>query len=246
MLTSPNRIAYYRDRCTPPLTQAALALALGKHINTIQLWEKQGVPSAADLLRLVALFVERRAIGDYETALKFWDVSGRGRTPLQVPPELQTLFAKESMAGPARPDAPLPAASRMPLHRNRLFRGRRPELEALAEALASPDATVVVSGPAGMGKTQLAAEFAHRYGQRFPGGVFWISFADPGAVAAGVAACGGAGHLRLHPDFEALPLDRQVRLVQAAWREATPRLLVFDNCEDQNLLAEWRPPSGGW
>ncbi len=33
--------------------------------------------------------------------------------------------------------------------------------------------------------------------------------------------------------------------MQAAWREALPRLLVFDNCEDEALLAEWRPPSGG-
>ncbi|MBX0327119.1 tetratricopeptide repeat protein [Oscillochloris sp. ZM17-4] len=78
-----------------------------------------------------------------------------------------------------------------------------------------------------------------------PGGVFWLSFGDPAAVADGVAACGRAEHLALHPDFDSLPFDRQVRLVRAAWREPLPRLLVFDNCEDESLLAEWRPPTGG-
>src|SRR5262245_16311440 len=92
MPASPNRIAYYRDRCKPPLTQASLARALGKHVNTIQLWEKQGVPSAADLLRLVTLFVERGAIADHETALKFWEISGR--EPFSAPPELSALFAR--------------------------------------------------------------------------------------------------------------------------------------------------------
>jgi Tfp pilus assembly protein PilF len=250
MPPSLNRIAYYRDRCAPPLTQATLARALGKHVNTIQLWEKQGVPSAADLLRLATLFVERRAIMDYETALKFWELSGRESFP--APLELRRLFhtaprtaAVEWPTDILPPSGPLPHGSLLALRRNRLFVGRLDELRALAAALESPDTTAVITGIAGMGKTQLACEFAHRYGQFFSGGVFWISFADPGAVPAGIAACGGAEHLNLWPDFDTLPLDKQVRLVLAAWRDVIPRLLVFDNCEDQDLLAEWRPPTGG-
>jgi hypothetical protein len=42
-----------------------------------------------------------------------------------------------------------------------------------------------------------------------------------------------------------LRLADQVQLVQAAWQSALPRLLVFDNCEDEALLARWRPPHGG-
>jgi hypothetical protein len=60
-----------------------------------------------------------------------------------------------------------------------------------------------------------------------------------------VAACGGPGALALHPEFHTLPLDGQGCLVQAAWQSALPRLLVFDNCEDEALLAQWRPPHGG-
>jgi tetratricopeptide (TPR) repeat protein len=53
------------------------------------------------------------------------------------------------------------------------------------------------------------------------------------------------GGLELHSDFEKLSLPDQVRLVRAAWAKPTPRLLVFDNCEDLALLTRWRPSSGG-
>lgn len=247
---SRNRIAFYRDRCTPPLTQSQLAQALHKHINTIYLWEKQGAPSPADLLRLTELFVERGAIADYETAVRFWNISGRDAFP--EPPELHGLFqaAKHVPAGewpldtPA-PFVPLPVRSRMPLRRNLLFVGRADALDALEASLAAPNAVTVICGLGGIGKTQLACEFVHRYGARFPGGVFWLSFAAPEAVAAEIATCGGEGYLSLRPDFDTLPLERQVRVAQAAWREAVPRLLVFDNCEDEALLAAWCPTSGG-
>jgi tetratricopeptide (TPR) repeat protein len=49
----------------------------------------------------------------------------------------------------------------------------------------------------------------------------------------------------LHPEFHTLPLIDQVQLVQAAWQSPLPRLLVFDNCEDEALLAQWQPPHGG-
>lgn len=241
-------ISYYRDRCTPPLTQKELALALHRHHNTVQNWERSGVPHADDLLKLVSFFVEQGAIRDLQTATQFWESSRRGAVP--IPPELAEMFATMPPPTQLLPDdlpmhAPLPRQSQMPLQRNRLFTGRNAALRELAAALNTLDASVVVAGMGGIGKTQLVCEFVHRYGQFFPGGVFWISFADARAIPAHVAACGGEGHLALHPHFEMLPLERQVRLVKAAWREPIPRLLIFDNCEDEDLLAEWRPTSGG-
>lgn len=247
MPPSPNRIAYYRDRCTPPLTQITLARAIGKHVNSIQLWEKRGAPSPADLLRLSALFVERGAINDYAAALEFWKISGRESFP--EPPELLQLFAPAATAALPPADtlpsyAPLPPGSLMPLHRNPLFVGRAGDLLALAAALAVGD-TAVITGMGGLGKTQLATEFAHRYGQFFSGGVFWLSFADPIVVPSEVAACGGAGRLDLRADFSSLAFDDQVRLVQAAWQSPVARLLIFDNCEDEALFARWCPTTGG-
>jgi tetratricopeptide (TPR) repeat protein len=151
----------------------------------------------------------------------------------------------------AVPDpAPLPPGSRMPQGRNPLFVGRADNLRALAAALKAGETAAVgqiaaATGLGGIGKTQLANEFVHRYGQYFRGGVFWLSFADPAAVAAEVAACGGPGGLDLRLDFGSLPLDDQLRCVLAAWQSPLPRLLVFDNCEAEDLLAAWRPPAGG-
>jgi len=140
--------------------------------------------------------------------------------------------------------APLPPGSRMPLGRNPLFVGRTTALHVLAVTLAAGE-TAAITGLGGIGKTQLAAEFVHRYGQFFAGGVFWLSFADPSVVSAEVAGCGGAGTLDLRPNFGGLPIADQVRLVQAAWQSEARRLLVFDNCEEEILLTQWRPSSGG-
>ena len=144
----------------------------------------------------------------------------------------------------------LPPGSVMPLAANKLFVGRRPDLEALARALVSGETAAIgqiaaATGLGGIGKTQLAAEFAHRYGPYFLGGVFWLSFADGDAVAGEVARCGGAAGLCLTEDFDSLPIAQQVQRVGAAWNSRLPRLLIFDNCEDETLVEAWRPKTGG-
>lgn len=140
--------------------------------------------------------------------------------------------------------APLPPGSRMALRRNPLFVGREDALRAVGAALTSGN-IAAVTGLGGVGKTQLVSEFVHRYGQYFAGGVFWLSFADGGAVPSEIAACGGVGHLDLRPDFAGLSFEDQVRAAAAAWASPIPRLLVFDNCESDKLLDLWRPPTGG-
>jgi tetratricopeptide (TPR) repeat protein len=144
----------------------------------------------------------------------------------------------------------LPVGSRMPLNRNVLFVGRQEELKNLAYIFKgdnkSPIGQVVaVTGLGGIGKTQLASEFVHRYGQYFAGGIFWLSFADPSLVRAEVAACGRGVRFEGLLEFGSLSLEDQVRLVLAAWQSPMPRLLVWDNCEDPELLVQWLPPSGG-
>lgn len=144
---------------------------------------------------------------------------------------------------------PLPPGSRLPLRTNPLFVGRKEELCRLAqefqEQVSAVGPTVILSGLGGMGKTQLAVEFAYRYGRFFPGGVFWFNFSRPETVPAQVAATGSDDALNLRPDFDELPLEKQIRLVQRAWQEEVPRLLIFDGCEDVSMLAQWLPTSGG-
>ncbi|NTU85103.1 MAG: CHAT domain-containing protein, partial [Chloroflexales bacterium] len=132
---------------------------------------------------------------------------------------------------------------------NPLFRGRDAELDQLAQALLSETSGTAavlpaLAGTGGIGKTQLASEFAHRYRDDFPGGVFWISMAQPESVAAQVAAAGGPGGLDL-PGWSGLDFEGKIAAVRRAWNEPVRRLLVFDNLEDPQLLQEWRPTSGG-
>jgi len=148
------------------------------------------------------------------------------------------------------PVTALPVGSVMPLAANRLFVGRQADLMALAQSLIAGGTTAIgqiaaATGLGGIGKTQLATEFAHRYGGYFPGGVFWLSFADAGAIPGEVARCGGAAGLGLKDDFDILPLEQQLQMVGAAWHGPLPRLLIFDNCEDESLLEAWRPKTGG-
>jgi tetratricopeptide (TPR) repeat protein len=148
----------------------------------------------------------------------------------------------------------LPRGSSISLDPNPLFVGRQAELQQLARHFeangASRIVTAALTGLGGTGKTQLAVEFVHRYGQYFAG-VFWLNFADAAAVPAQVAACGGAGYLDLRPDFHTLDLDTQIPLVLSAWQSGLPYLLVFDNCDEgdgpalpEQLLAQWRPKTG--
>ena len=145
----------------------------------------------------------------------------------------------------------LPSGSVMPYRPNRYFVGREEQFKIIASNLKAGGATslsevtvAASSGLGGVGKTQLASEFVHRYGRYFYG-VYWLSFAESGSVPAQIAFCGGAGGMNLRPDFHTLPFEEQVRAVMAEWQGELPRLLVFDNCEHENLLDRWLPPTGG-
>ena len=82
---------------------------------------------------------------------------------------------------------------------------------------------VASTGLGGLGKTQLAVEFVHRYGSFFTGGVFWLDFSSADEIPLQVAACAP-------PEFESRSLEERVRLVTGGWLSPVPRLLVFDNC----------------
>ncbi|RYB04332.1 tetratricopeptide repeat protein [Lichenibacterium ramalinae] len=149
----------------------------------------------------------------------------------------------------ALPDGGLPSLHLLPWPRNLSFVGRKCDLLSLARQLhanraAAVGQSPVLTGMGGLGKSQLAVEFAYRYGHWFAGGVFWVDCAVPSAVAEAVAACG----LVLYPNqpgFSARPLPERVALVRDAWAGNLPRLLIFDNCEDEALVDAWAPKAGG-
>jgi tetratricopeptide (TPR) repeat protein len=141
---------------------------------------------------------------------------------------------------------PLPPGSRLPFHRNALFTGRVEPLKSLARALLHDGAgstlvTQAVHGMGGIGKTQLAVEFAWRYGQFFHG-VHWIDAAQPETIAAGVTLCGEAMDL---PNWPTEQPD-QVACTIREWQQGDLRLVILDNLEDLDAAREWlRQLSGG-
>jgi tetratricopeptide (TPR) repeat protein len=184
-----------------------------------------------------------------------WLRTKNGQLWAEAQPDTDPLALLATLPLDTLPDpAPLAPGSRMPFSRNPFFVGRAADLGRLAATLkgegsaAAIGQVAVATGMGGIGKTNVATEFVHRYGQFFAGGVFWMSFADPAGVPGEIAACGVALDI---PGFNDLKRDEQVQRVQAVWQQPLPRLLVFDNCDDatpgqaEALVQQWKPTTGG-
>jgi hypothetical protein len=137
------------------------------------------------------------------------------------------------------------------LPHNPTFVGREGELRRIARAIKAASAAAITTGIGGIGKSQLASEFTHRYGRYFAGGVFWISFAIPSTISSKFSACGSPVCLDLFQDSDDLTLDEQVAWVRQAFASDLPRLVIFDNCNNneevtgEGLLQRPRPTADG-
>ncbi|MGA7194749.1 MAG: toll/interleukin-1 receptor domain-containing protein, partial [Anaerolineales bacterium] len=126
----------------------------------------------------------------------------------------------------------LPVGHNIPFPRNTLFTGRGKDLESIAQSLLGdkPSATLIsqaITGMGGIGKTQLAVEFAYRYGYQFAG-VHWLNLVNPESLDAEIAACGRAIGLTCDDQRE------QVAETMKLWQGGGLRLLILDNFEEVN------------
>ncbi|MCD4685755.1 MAG: tetratricopeptide repeat protein, partial [Anaerolineae bacterium] len=143
---------------------------------------------------------------------------------------------------------PLPHGSRVSMPRYPHFVGREDSLLALAETLlhGPADAKTVITpataatGSGGIGKTQLAVEFAHRYGRYFMG-VHWINLLGVAGdtlnahLRAEIGACGAAMDI---PNFPQDDLPAQAQMTLAEWRKSPPRLIILDNAETPDVVRD--------
>lgn len=231
-------------RVRADVTQQALANGLGYHRNTISSWERfERLPTNSDIVKKIGAFLalNQTDLAALLASADFLPSAYSESADFNLPP-----------VGHLPPPGNLPPQSRISFLRNHLFTGRETALMTLAEALLYQPTqrplaitpVLAATGLGGIGKTQLATEFAYRYGRFFTGGVFWLSFAEADSISNEIAQCGGLDGMDL-PDFDTFPLEKQVKLVQREWRQPIDRLLIFDNCEDETLLGKWLPTSGG-
>jgi hypothetical protein len=144
-------------------------------------------------------------------------------------------------AGPRLPGVLPPVWGNVP-PRNPGFTGRDQMLADVRGALLGGGRAVVqaLAGMGGVGKTQLAAEYAYRFASGYDV-VWWIAAEQAALIGEQVAALGEelgcAG-----PDTD---LGGTQRAVLGELRRRDRWLLVFDNAESPEDLAPWLPGGAG-
>jgi hypothetical protein len=198
------------------------------------LWAPIVVPSVFDLPsdQAVALLLDavRRVVAP----------SPGGRSPT-VPPAFPGRAAV-SADGP-RPPGSLPAVWNL-ARRNPGFTGRDEMLNRLHDKLSTGNRVTVhaLHGTGGVGKTQLALEYAHRFAGEYDL-VWWIPSEKPELIGDHLAALAQDPDLCLAPAGTSTP--DSVRALRGHLRRTGRWLLIFDNAEAREHLTRWLPDGPG-
>lgn len=211
-----------QERLSRGWTQADVAGFIGTDGYTVNRWERgKARPRPYFCQKLCELF-------------------GKSALDLGLVPTLQ----QDSLSTLPPPTVRLPVSYwRIPPLRNPFFTGREAFLEMLHTYLLVDQAVTVAQpyalyGLGGIGKTQLAAEYAYRYATAYQA-VFWINAENPERMMASYLAI--AEFLQLPERLEPV----QLRLVTAVHRWLITHnkwLLIWDNLEDLELLQRFLPP----
>lgn len=193
--------------------------------------------------------VDGRMVGVFAQADKAPDVDVGASIPASVAAAavrasggLALLFAEPEPAPSGRADAAvaervaLPEIWHVPPLRNLSFTGRDGELAALANTLGSRRA-VALTGLGGVGKSQLAVQYVHRYAPNYQL-VWWVTADRTATLVADLASLAarlGLTQAELGDEQAAAEAARRALERRGGW------LLVFDNAPDPQLVRPWLP-----
>ena len=154
-----------------------------------------------------------------------------------------TAQVNQTSKAPSFPGA-LPAVWNIPYPRNPYFTGREELLRRLAAALRGGETVGIsqpqaVSGLGGVGKTQIALEYAYRYYQDYDT-VLWTRADTQEALISGFVVFAGLLQLPVQEERD------QLKIVQAVkhWLASHTRwLLLLDNSDELALVRDYLPPA---
>lgn len=204
-------LGLYRTRCG--WSQSELGEKIGVHRNTINSWESGSSP----LSRGVVLRLADELLLSKEERNEFLKAAG---------------FSVEHWSVDYW---------NLPYQRNPYFTGREAVLQSLRQRLIPGAKTTAltqsISGLGGIGKTQVAIEYAHRYGEYYTA-ILWIP-ADSLEVATAVWLQVATHVLGLPEQQEA---EQQIAAVKRWLQKRHNWLLILDNVEDpQSILSAFVP-----
>lgn len=143
--------------------------------------------------------------------------------------------------------------------RNHRFTGRDKELAFVDSCLGGPDlSSCTIHGIAGVGKTQLAVEYTHKYSSKFEY-MMWLPAESPTELASAFTSLHGKLHLHdnnvdqksrvqavrdwLGRSKYHIPIDNNIRWMMLSNEiEDKNWLLIFDNVESWKSIAPYWPP----
>jgi hypothetical protein len=146
----------------------------------------------------------------------------------------------------AAPRAALPPVWNVPYPRNPFFTGREALLTRLRQSLQAGQATAIcqpqaISGLGGIGKTQLASEYAYRFHLDYQV-VLWARAETTEALTNSYVAMASLLNL---PEREAQEQAITVQAVKTWLQTHRGWLLILDNADDLTLVPAFLPPALG-